>query len=176
MAVAAQASSSAYVVPAGAGRDDVGHRDLAGVPVGAADGRGRGDGGMGQQRVFDHLRVDVVPAADDQVLGPAGEVHEAVGVDAAEVPGVQPAVPDKPVCAHPGAAAAGIGDVPGEHGGSADRQHAGLARGAVRPGSVVADPDGLDLLPGQRQADRPGLFPEDIDTSDPWQFRNVLVR
>jgi homospermidine synthase len=25
-------------------------------------------------------------------------------------------------------------------------------------------------------ANRPGLFPEDIDTSDPWQFRNVLVR
>jgi homospermidine synthase len=24
--------------------------------------------------------------------------------------------------------------------------------------------------------DRPGLFPEDIDTGDPWQFRNVLVR
>lgn len=23
---------------------------------------------------------------------------------------------------------------------------------------------------------RPGLFPEDIDTEDPWQFRNVLVR
>jgi homospermidine synthase len=22
---------------------------------------------------------------------------------------------------------------------------------------------------------RPGLFPEDIDTSDPWQFKNVLV-
>ncbi len=25
-------------------------------------------------------------------------------------------------------------------------------------------------------AGRPGLFPEDIDRSDPWQFRNVLVR
>ncbi|MHB2165431.1 homospermidine synthase [Alsobacter sp. R-9] len=25
-------------------------------------------------------------------------------------------------------------------------------------------------------SNRPGLFPEDIDTSDPWQFRNVLVR
>ncbi|MCA1298420.1 homospermidine synthase [Stappia indica] len=25
-------------------------------------------------------------------------------------------------------------------------------------------------------ADRPGLFPEDIDESDPWQFRNMLVR
>ena len=24
--------------------------------------------------------------------------------------------------------------------------------------------------------DRPGFFPEDIDTSNPWQFRNVLVR
>jgi len=24
--------------------------------------------------------------------------------------------------------------------------------------------------------DRPGLFPEDLDESDPWQFRNVLVR
>ena len=24
--------------------------------------------------------------------------------------------------------------------------------------------------------DRPGLFPEDIDRKDPWQFRNVLVR
>jgi homospermidine synthase len=23
---------------------------------------------------------------------------------------------------------------------------------------------------------RPGLFPEDIDKRDPWQFRNVLVR
>ena len=23
---------------------------------------------------------------------------------------------------------------------------------------------------------RPGLFPEDLDESDPWQFRNVLVR
>ncbi len=25
-------------------------------------------------------------------------------------------------------------------------------------------------------ADRPGMFAEDIDTADPWQFRNVLVR
>ncbi|WP_223476054.1 homospermidine synthase [Oricola indica] len=24
-------------------------------------------------------------------------------------------------------------------------------------------------------SDRPGFFPEDIDTSDPWQFRNILV-
>jgi homospermidine synthase len=24
--------------------------------------------------------------------------------------------------------------------------------------------------------DRPGMFPEDIDAADPWQFRNILVR
>jgi homospermidine synthase len=24
--------------------------------------------------------------------------------------------------------------------------------------------------------DRPGFFPDDLDESDPWQFRNVLVR
>jgi homospermidine synthase len=24
--------------------------------------------------------------------------------------------------------------------------------------------------------DRPGLFPEDLDLSDPWQFSNILVR
>ena len=29
---------------------------------------------------------------------------------------------------------------------------------------------------GRRSPNRPGLFPEDIDESDPWQFRNVLVR
>ena len=32
---------------------------------------------------------------------------------------------------------------------------------------------GANALP---LSDRPGLFPEDIDSSDPWQFRNVLVR
>ena len=36
---------------------------------------------------------------------------------------------------------------------------------------------GEGLLHRLDAADRPaGLFPEDIDTTDPWQFRNVLVR
>jgi homospermidine synthase len=29
---------------------------------------------------------------------------------------------------------------------------------------------------GPRSTPAPGFFPEDIDPSDPWQFRNVLVR
>src|SRR5208283_3046424 len=138
--------------------DDVGDRDLAGVPVGAADGHGGADRGVAQQRVLDDPGVDVVAAADDEVLGPAGEVDEAAGVDAAEVAGVQPAVPDDAVPAHPGAAEGGVGDVPGEDGGPADHQHAGLARGAVRPRPVVGDPDGFDLLAGQGAADRSGPF------------------
>jgi hypothetical protein len=62
------------------------------VDVGAPDRAGRGDLRVGQQRVLDDGGVDVVPAADDEVLGPAGEVDEAVRVDAGEVAGVQPAV------------------------------------------------------------------------------------
>ena len=84
---------------------------LAGVPVGAADGRRGTDRGMAQQRLLDHPGVDVVAAADDQVLGPAGQIDKAAGVHAAEVTGVQPAVTDDTLPAHPGAAGAGVGDV-----------------------------------------------------------------
>ena len=121
------------VEPAGAGGDDVGDRDLAGVPVGAADGHCAADAGVGQQRLLDDPGVDVVAAADDEVLGPAGEVDEPAGVDAAEVAGVQPAVTDDAVPAHPGTAEIGVGDVPGEHGGPAYNQDAVLAGGAVGP-------------------------------------------
>src|ERR1019366_5273549 len=109
--------------PAGAGRDDVGDRDLAGVPVGAADGHGGADAGGAQQPVLDDPGVGVVAAADDQVLGPAGEEDEPAGVDHAEVAGIQPAVPDDAFPAHPGTAQTGVGDIPGEHGGPADHQH-----------------------------------------------------
>ena len=158
MAVRGPRQQVGLVEPAGAGGDDVGHRDLAGVPVGAADGHGGADArGERSSAVLDDPGVDVVAAADDEVLGPAGEVDEAAGVDAAEVAGVQPAVTDDAVPAHPGAAESGVGDVPGEHGGPADHQHAGLAGGAVGP-RPVADPDGFDLLAGQGAADRPGPF------------------
>ena len=113
---------------------------------------------MAQQRVLDDPGVNVVAAADDEVLGPADQVHEAVGVHAAEVAGIQPAVTDDPVPAHPGAAQSRVGDVPGEHGGAADHQLAGLAGGAVGPRPVVGYPDGFDLLPGQDTADRSGPF------------------
>src|SRR5215472_8273306 len=139
----------------GVGGDDVGDRDLAGVPVGAPYGRRRGDGGVSEQSFLDDPGVDVVAAADDEVLGAAGEVDEAVAVDAAEVASVQPAVVDDVPAADPGAAGARVGDVPSEHGGAADHQHPGLGGVAVGPRPVAVSPDGLDLLSGQDAADRP---------------------
>ena len=115
------------------GEGDVGDGHLAGVDVGPADRRGRGDLRVGEQRVLDDRGVDVVAAADDQVLGPAGEADEAVLVDAAEVAGVEPAVDQLAHAVQHVAVLVAAGDVAGEHGGPADRQHAGLRRRAGPP-------------------------------------------
>ena len=53
---------------------------------GNADDRNRGHGGMLVQRLLDLSRIDVVPAADDQVLLAVDDVVVAVGVDAAISP------------------------------------------------------------------------------------------
>jgi homospermidine synthase len=71
---------------------------------------------------------------------------------------------------------------------------AGMVWALENPGAGIVEADEMDFhrcLEIQRPylgpvkgyytdwtplCDRPGLFPEDIDTSDPWQFRNVLVR
>ena len=158
MAVRGPGQQFGLLEPAGVHEDDVGDRDLAGVPVGAPDRHGGADRRVAQQPVLDHPGVDVVAAADDEVLGPAGQVHQAAGVDHAEVPGVQPAVMDDALPADPGAAESGVGDVPGEHRGPADHQHPGLAGAAVGPRPVGADRDGFDLLSGQDAADRSGAF------------------
>jgi homospermidine synthase len=69
----------------------------------------------------------------------------------------------------------------------------GLGAGKSRAGIVEADEmdyrrclevqmpylgpvKGLLSPTGRRSPTGPSLFPEDIDTADPWQFRNVLVR
>ena len=67
--------------------------------------------------------------------------------------------------------------------GLGDREPAGRHRGSGRDGfrrclevqRPYLGPNGyyIGLDAAHRQA---GLLPEDIDTSDPWQFRNVLVR
>ncbi len=71
---------------------------------------------------------------------------------------------------------------------------AGMVWALENPCAGIVEPDEMDFrrcLDVQRPylgpveghytdwtplAGRPGLFPQDMDTSDPWQFRNVLVR
>ena len=55
-----------------------GHRQLARIRIGRADRRAQLHRRMRGQRVLDDLGVDVVAAADDQVLGAAGEVQPAL--------------------------------------------------------------------------------------------------
>ena len=71
---------------------DIDRRQLAGTGVRLADRAGEGDRRVLHHRVLDQRRVDVVPAADDQVLGAAGDPDVAVGVDPPEIAGAQIAV------------------------------------------------------------------------------------
>ncbi len=70
--------------------------DLLAEPfVGHADDRGFGDVRVLVQRGFDLGGVDVLAAADDDVLQAVDDVEVAVGVETAEVAGVEPAVGER---------------------------------------------------------------------------------
>ena len=56
---------------------------LAGIGIGLADDRGKADGGMLEQDFLDGSGIDVVAAADDEVLGAAGDPEKAVFVETA---------------------------------------------------------------------------------------------
>ena len=83
------ASSSSHVGRRPGDELDVDRRQLAGMGVRLADRAGEGDRRMLHHRLLDQRRVDVVAAADDQVLGPAGDPEIAVGVEPPEVAGAQ---------------------------------------------------------------------------------------
>ena len=115
------------------GERDERHRHLAGVQVRTTHRlRGR-DRRVCQQHALDDRRVDVVTAADDQVLGSADEVDEAVRVDPGQVPGVQPAVAQLAQPVQHGPVGTPAGDVAGEHRRPADGEHARPDRPAGRP-------------------------------------------
>ena len=101
---------------------------------------------VGVEELLDLARVDVLAAADDHVLDPAGDVDVAVAVHHPEVAGVHPAGPvDRlggllrlvPVAEH--------------HRVAAGAQLAGLAAGQRQPGLRVDD---LDLDVRVHPADR----------------------
>ena len=107
----------------------VGHHEgdhrLAPLRVGPADDGGGPDAGVAQQRLLHLARVDVHPAADDQVLGPVAQREVPVGVEAADVAGVQPAAAQR--------LGGGLGLVPvaGHDDVAADHHLADLAGGQL---------------------------------------------
>ena len=68
------------------------NRRLSGSAVRTTDRGCEGNGRMTVQRLLDQLWIDVVPAADDQLLLAAGQPEIAVCVLAGEVAGVEPAL------------------------------------------------------------------------------------
>src|SRR6516225_1472507 len=70
---------------------DPGTQLLAVFDVGHADDLGVEDVGVGVEELLDLPRVDVLPAPDDHVLDPAGDVDVPVGVHHGQVAGVHPA-------------------------------------------------------------------------------------
>ena len=131
----------------------IGHRQLAGVRVGAAHRGGERDLRMPVQRLLDRGRIDVVPAADDQLLLAAGQPEVTVRVLAAEIAGIEPAPLVSAV--DPELRVLGRIEVAGEDIGAGDRDRArfvdlGLALITAR----VVEDQHLHVLMGNPQADR----------------------
>ena len=71
---------------------DEGGRDLAGLVVGEADHRGVGDLRVGEQQRLELGRRHLEALVLDELLEPVDDEQVPVGVDVADVAGVQPAV------------------------------------------------------------------------------------
>ena len=65
---------------------------LAPARVRHAEDARLGHGRMCQQHRLDLGRIDVLAAGDDQVVAPVDDVQVALGVEVAQVAGVQPAI------------------------------------------------------------------------------------
>ena len=68
---------------------DIDARQFAGEGIGLADGARHGHGRMAGKGLFDLGGVDIVTAANDQVLGAARDPQVAIGVNAAQVASAQ---------------------------------------------------------------------------------------
>src|SRR5579862_502325 len=71
---------------------DIGDGKFARVGVWAAHGRGDLHRGMAMELLLDCRRIDIVAAADDQVLLAAGEPEVALRIAAPQIAGIEPAL------------------------------------------------------------------------------------
>ncbi len=114
---------------------------LAEPRVGIGDDRHLGDGRMAVEQRLDLDDGDVLAAADDDVLGPAGDAHIARLVEPGEIAGIEPPLRIGGVPFGPFVIAAEIGD--------AAHQKPPLLARRERPALRIHH---LDLRPGQRTA------------------------
>ena len=88
-------SRSSWVAVAPGFSDDERLGPLAPLLVGDTDDRGVEHGVVGEQRLLHLDGRDVLPAGDDDVLGPVAQLDVAVGVHHAEIAGVEPAARER---------------------------------------------------------------------------------
>ena len=133
---------------AGAQHDE-GLRRLAAIGIGHADDRRLEHGRVFVERFLEDPRIDVVAAAEDDVLDAVDQEQVAVLVQVADVPGAQGAV------AEDGLGVGRAAPIAGHHLGAADADLAALAlpQQPVRVGRVADVDDGA----GHRDADGAAL-------------------
>ena len=90
--VLAEGADAGLVQGLARARDDPGADDLAEFLVGQAEDLDLGDAGMGEEKLLDLARIDVLAAAQDHVLDAPGDAREALGVDHGQIARVHPAV------------------------------------------------------------------------------------
>ena len=66
---------------------DIGAGQFARMGIRLANGTDKGHRLMAHQRLFDDGRVNVMPAADDQILGPAGDVKITIRIQPPQIAG-----------------------------------------------------------------------------------------
>ena len=121
---------------AGAGDGDERHRPLAPARVRHGDHGGLQDVGVGGQHFLHLDGGDVLPAADDDVLAPVGELDVTIRVDHREVAGVEPAAAEGVL------GGLVVIEVTGHDGVGTHQDLAGRrAVGGHRPGLLVSDQD-----------------------------------
>ena len=131
--------------------------------------------GMAQQRFLDLARVDVRPAADDQVLAAVLERQEAAGVERADVAGMQPPAGERlrgrvriaPVAAHHRRAAHPNLPVARRRGASTATLDAGLRDADRAQARVVAACDGVGDERAVHRGDRHRRFALAVDLGEP---------
>src|SRR3954452_20355784 len=127
----------------------ISHRQFAGIGVGLADHRGKADGGMAEHDLLDRCRINVVAAADHEILGAAGDPEITVSIEPAKIAGIDPDLVDESTLV------VLVVEIAAEHAGPGHDDNADLVRRAVADQLAVSiELDNADPRVRHGKADR----------------------